>query len=198
MEYPYSSGAKDVNYIVLEIAERGELFDFVANTGAFSEHVARYFFKQLLNGLEALHNNNTYHRDMKAENLFIDEHFNLKIGDFGFSKNSEQGDEDGMFLTQLGTPGYMAPEIILGQPYFGHHVDVFASGVILFVMIARGQPFGQASPRDKFYKTLAMGKKDNFWGTHINNQEDGNIFDDDFRDLCERIWALDPNQRITL
>tara|TARA_B110000285_G_C14797329_1_gene455792 strand:- start:236 stop:373 length:138 start_codon:yes stop_codon:yes gene_type:complete len=44
MEYPYSGGAKEVNYIVLEIAERGELFDFVANTGAFSEHVARYFF----------------------------------------------------------------------------------------------------------------------------------------------------------
>jgi len=74
-----------VSYIALEIAEKGELFDFVANTGSFSEIVSRYYFNQLITGLKSCHDAGVFHRDMKAENMFMDSNFDLKVGDFGFA-----------------------------------------------------------------------------------------------------------------
>ena len=62
-----------VNYLVLEIAEGGELFDFVAETGAFTEREDRYFFKQILNGIDHCHLMGIAHRDLKPENLLLDQ-----------------------------------------------------------------------------------------------------------------------------
>ena len=76
---------RPVFYVVLEIASGGEVFDFIANTGRFQERVARYFFKQLLEGLDHVHMNGHAHRDLKPENLLMDKDFNLKIADFGFA-----------------------------------------------------------------------------------------------------------------
>ena len=112
-EYVKPAGNKLVSFIALEIAEKGELFDYVANTGHFSEPVARYFFKQLLAGLKACHEAGVSHRDMKAENIFLDKNYDMKIGDFGLAAGREKADENGLFKTSLGTTGYMAPEIIL-------------------------------------------------------------------------------------
>lgn len=121
-DYVKPSGTKSVSYIALEIAEKGELFDFIANTGSFSEEVARYYFKQLCSGLDDCHAVGVSHRDMKAENCFMDENYNLKIGDFGFAASQTGGkaDGNGLFSTLLGTPGYMAPEIHLEQKYNGN------------------------------------------------------------------------------
>jgi len=63
---------KEVSYIVLELAQGGELFDFIANSGKFSEKVARYYFKQLLEGLDFCHTKGIAHRDLKPENLLLD------------------------------------------------------------------------------------------------------------------------------
>lgn len=71
--------------MALELCQGGELFDFIAQTGRFEEPVARYYFKQLLDGLEYLHNNGISHRDLKPENVLLDDQFNLKIADFGFA-----------------------------------------------------------------------------------------------------------------
>jgi serine/threonine protein kinase len=76
-DYIKPSGKKSVSYIALEIAEKGELFDFIANTGAFCEETSRYYFKQLISGLEDCHALGVSHRDMKAENCFMDEKYNL-------------------------------------------------------------------------------------------------------------------------
>lgn len=72
-EYKKKKGdSKQVSYIVLELAQGGELFDYIANTGAFSEPVARYFFNQLLSGLDHCHMSGFAHRDLKPENLLMD------------------------------------------------------------------------------------------------------------------------------
>lgn len=162
---------KTVFYIVLELASGGELFDFVAQTGAFSEPVARYYFRSLIEGLDYIHKRGISHRDLKPENLLFDSDFNLKIADFGFAAPVVGKDQSWTLQTQLGTFGYMAPEIIYRQAYNGPAVDLFAAAVILFIMVARHPPFNKADPReDNFYKNLCVNRPDLFWKTHSANK----------------------------
>ena len=76
---------KEVDYIVLEICGGGEIFDFVAVSGAFTEDQARYFFTQFMDGLLHCHNKGIAHRDLKPENLLLGNNYDLKIADFGFA-----------------------------------------------------------------------------------------------------------------
>ena len=70
--------------IALELATGGELFDFV-KAGMYSERIARFYFKQLIDGLDYVHQRGITHRDLKPENILYDSNFNLKIADFGFA-----------------------------------------------------------------------------------------------------------------
>ena len=88
-------GSQRVDYIVLELASGGELFDFVANSGHFSERIGRYFFSQFMQGLNHMHTSGYAHRDLKPENLMLDGDFNLKIADFGFAAPTEGRDGSG-------------------------------------------------------------------------------------------------------
>ena len=63
---------RTVAYAVVELAQGGEIFDYVAETGRFSEKVSRYFFRQMIEGLEACHNEGISHRDLKPENILLD------------------------------------------------------------------------------------------------------------------------------
>jgi serine/threonine protein kinase len=98
---------------VLELASGGELFDFIANSGRFEEPIARYYFKQFMEGLDYCHNMGIAHRDLKPENILLDSQFNIKIADFGFAAPVEGKDGSGNLTTKLGTLNYMAPEIHL-------------------------------------------------------------------------------------
>ena len=95
---------------MLELVDGGDLFDLIALGGRLDEKFARYYFKQLLDGLNYLHNAGFVHRDLKIENLMLDRNFNLKISDFGFSSPADES----LLRTRLGTSAYMAPEIHLG------------------------------------------------------------------------------------
>jgi len=76
----------------LELVGGGELFDFVANSGAFSDNISRYYFKQMINGLKYMHSAGVAHRDLKPENIMLTEDFTLKIADFGFAAPIEGRD----------------------------------------------------------------------------------------------------------
>ena len=139
-----SNKSRTVDYIVLEIASGGEVFDFIANTGEFEERIARYYFKQLLDGLDYVHMNGHSHRDLKPENILLDHQFDLKIADFGFAAPIEGKDGQGNLTTHCGTKPYMAPEQHLRQPYQGRSIDLFAAATILFIMVAGHPPFTTA------------------------------------------------------
>ena len=126
---------KEVAYIVFELQPGGEIFDFILEGGALNEAQARYYFKQLLEGLKYCHDQGVVHRDLKPENLLFDSDYNLKIADFGISAPAEGRDKSGFLTTYCGTPGYMAPEMYWAQPYNGKEIDLFASAVILFMLI---------------------------------------------------------------
>ena len=71
-------------FVAMELVVNGELFDYM-NSYPFREQIAHFYFKQLIEGVELMHGEGLVHRDLKMENLLLDENFNMKIADFGFS-----------------------------------------------------------------------------------------------------------------
>ena len=184
-----SNGTQEaVIYIVLELATGGELFDYVATTGRFSEPIARFYFHQLINGLEYVHNKGITHRDLKPENVLFDQFFNLKIADFGFAAPTEGRDGSGYCKTKLGTESYMAPEIHMRKPYIGTSVDLFASAIILFITFTQHPPFTKAVPEDPFYRLICANRADLFWKAHSKNKPNGaDFFSEEFKNLITSI-----------
>ena len=189
---------KTVDYIVLELVQGGELFDFVANSGRFTEEVARFYFHQFMEALNYMHTSGSAHRDLKPENIMLDADFNLKIADFGFAAPTEGRDGKGFLQTQLGTASYMAPEIHLGKPYTGQGVDLFASAIILFVMLSQRPPFGSPNPTDPHYRLLAADRSDLFWKAHDEADGGTSIYSAEFKDLFNKMTRLNPSQRLTM
>jgi len=91
------------------------------------EEQARLIFRQVIEGLNYLHAQNIYHRDIKLENILIGERNQVKIIDFGFGISTDPKE---MLRVQCGTPKYMAPEILQRQQYHGSPADIWAAGVL--------------------------------------------------------------------
>ena len=84
------------------------------------------------------------HRDLKPENLLLDHDYVLRITDFGFAAPIAGRDNSSLLKTQFGTVSFMPPEIHLGKEYEGARVDLFASAIILFVILTGAPPFRYA------------------------------------------------------
>jgi len=134
---------------------------------------------------------------LKPENILLDKDFNAKIIDFGFAVEIEGREKDGYCRSLVGTTSYMAPEILNKQPYQGHVVDLFALGVILFILYAQHPPFTQASTSDSFYKLLATNRADLFWKMHSQRHEPG-FFTEEFKDLITSMLQLHAHQRLSM
>merc|ERR1719510_1503845 len=152
--------------MVQQLAPKGELFDYLMYTKKFEEVQANALFKQLIAGLEAMHKKGIAHRDLKPENVLFDNQFNLKLADFGFAYVFQKGEGPKTAMrTELGTKGYMAPEIINNKKYT-EKADIFAAGVILFIMLAGFPPFQNAVAKDWWFDKLMKQKYKLFWMAH--------------------------------
>ena len=109
--YPEGTLVKDdgsneqVMYIVLELAEQGDLFDYIAKIAACDERTTLHYFKQLIEALEYMHNEGVCHRDLKLQNFMLNNEYELKLADFGFSISLAGRDGSGDLYTHKGTPG---------------------------------------------------------------------------------------------
>uniref|UniRef100_A0A5K3FQX6 non-specific serine/threonine protein kinase n=3 Tax=Mesocestoides corti TaxID=53468 RepID=A0A5K3FQX6_MESCO len=126
--------------IVTEYLPNGELYEYIANNGCLSELVARHKFLEILAAVEHCHNNNVVHRDLKAENMLLDQHMSIKLADFGFGTFQPDG-PNSLLTTWCGSPPYAAPEIFKGEPYLGTTADIWSLGVILYVLVCGVLPF---------------------------------------------------------
>ena len=179
--------------IALELAEGGEVFDYISLGGAFNERTCRFYFRQLLAGLDYIHKKGVSHRDLKPENLLFDKDFNLKIADFGFAAPVQGRDGKGYLKTKLGTPQYMAPEIHERRPYSGPSVDLFAAAIILFIMYTQQPPFRSAIPESSSYKFIIANRADLFWKYHSQNKPNGaEYFSEEFKNLVTGLLQYNP------
>jgi len=184
---------QNIILVVLELATGGELFEFLSYTGFFEESIARTYFQQLMSGVEFCHSEGVVHRDLKPENLLLDDQFTLKIADFGFSNIVCSAHK--LMFTECGTPGYMAPEMIRNpKGYDGMKADIWACGVILFIMLAGFPPFQKPDLSDWWFNKLVNGKHALFWQAHSRSA----YFSDQTKDFLNKILNPDPEKRISI
>jgi len=178
--------------MVQQLAPKGELFDYLMYTKKFEQNQAVAVFKQLIAGLEAMHDRGIAHRDLKPENLLFDNQYNLKIADFGFSKvyQKKEGHKTAM-ATELGTKGYMAPEILGGKKYT-EKADIFASGVILFIMLAGFPPFQNADSKDWWFDKITKKKYKLFWMAHERTAK----FSNEAKGILQKMLAAKEVDRL--
>ena len=128
--------------IVCEYCEGGTLNDQLRERRrqkrALSEGQAMELFSQLVLALDHMHHHRVVHRDLKPENVLVSREGLLKVGDFGLSRQLTSA--HGAASTRCGTPFYMAPEIILGEPS-GRAADIWALGVMLYELLTLHRPF---------------------------------------------------------
>ncbi|ETO33799.1 Protein kinase domain containing protein [Reticulomyxa filosa] len=189
-QYPEVDGTTTpCMYMSLEYAGNGELFDYLMFTGYFDEDIARSYFHQLIDGLNAIHSMGFAHRDLKPENLLLDDNFTLKIADFGFATTFRKDDIEIKMKTACGTKGYLAPEVLKGKKY-EESVDIFAAGIILFITFAGCDffffimffapfffffffpPFNDAIPTDWWWNRLENGWKERASGKLLDRKQE--------------------------
>ncbi|KAJ8370784.1 hypothetical protein SKAU_G00108120 [Synaphobranchus kaupii] len=140
--------SKDKIVIVMDYASQGELYDYVNERRRLSETEARDIFRQITSAVHYCHKNGVVHRDLKLENILLDQDFNVKLADFGLSNYYQRGH---LLQTYCGSPLYASPEIVKGLPYQGPEVDCWALGVLLYALVYGSMPFDGAD-----YKTLTQ------------------------------------------
>ena len=125
-------------FLVMVYAKGGDLLRYLKSKSRLSEDEARPLFLKILIGICGLHAKNILHRDIKLDNILLDEHNNPMICDFGISRKMEKGE---VINEQCGTPAYIAPEIILEKGYSGLKADIWSLGVMLYALLTGKMPF---------------------------------------------------------
>mmetsp|Transcript_28613 Transcript_28613/g.42328 ORF Transcript_28613/g.42328 Transcript_28613/m.42328 type:complete len:336 (+) Transcript_28613:65-1072(+) len=140
-------------YLVMDHMEGGELFDQIIARGSLSEKEAADIVAKICRALKYLHDQGISHRDLKPENVLLaqkDDITDIKIIDFGMSKVFGPGEI--ATASTLGTPGYMAPEIMQSKKYT-EKVDIWALGVITYIILCGYMPFDDSHGRTTKWKT---------------------------------------------
>ncbi|KAJ3343393.1 serine/threonine-protein kinase KIN2 [Gonapodya sp. JEL0774] len=128
-------------YLFFEHVDGAQLLDFIIGHGRLREKQARRFVRMVGGGIDYCHRNSIVHRDLKIENILVDRTGDVKIIDFGLANLYEEG---GVLRTFCGSLYFAAPELLSGTPYTGPEVDIWALGVVLYVLVCGKVPFDDA------------------------------------------------------
>ncbi|XP_052835672.1 platelet binding protein GspB isoform X4 [Drosophila gunungcola] len=139
--------------LVMEFAAGGELYDYLSERKVLTEEEARRIFRQVATAVYYCHKHKICHRDLKLENILLDEKGNAKIADFGLSNVF---DDQRLLGTFCGSPLYASPEIVEGTPYQGPEVDCWSLGVLLYTLVYGSMPF-DGSNFKRLVKQISQG-----------------------------------------
>ena len=178
-------------YLVLEYASKGELFNYIycAKCG-LSERYSKVIFAKILKGIQACHNAGICHRDLKMQNILVDDNFNPKICDFGFAtQNNDHLSE------YLGTRNYADPYILRNKPYDGFKADIFSLGVVLLTLTTCKIGFVEATKMDPYYRLIMTKHYDRYWAA-VASQITG--ISQELKNLYIKMVAFKPDDRPTI
>jgi len=187
--------------IVMEFVPNGDMFNHVVSRRGLPENEARWFFQQLVLGMDYCHRKGVCNRDIKLENTLLvlqkDKKPLLKLCDFGYAKHDQL---DSIAHSKVGTPGYTAPEVIEckdGSGYDGKLADVWSAGVMLYTMLFARYPFER--PEDK---TLRPHERTNKVLMRILKVDyvipERPAISDEAKDLIQKVLVKSPKERLSL
>lgn len=189
------------NLLLLEYLPNNDLFEYVSKSG-LGERVARFYFEQILDAIEYLHNEGFVHRDLKLENLLVDNEFNLQLTDFGYCvlHSDDTGPKVFKGSVSITTEDLMPPEHYEGQGYYGQQMDIFSLGKLLMSLVLGLFPFRKANKEDRLYSMILNDtwhlywRKIELWMTNKKLES----LSSNFKRLIERMLEPNPKLRITL
>jgi serine/threonine protein kinase len=134
-----------------------ELYNYLLRNGRLSSEKAQKIFTQLVGAVSYVHNLSCVHRDLKLENILLDKNENVKLCDFGFTREYEN--KTAHLQTFCGTVCYSAPEMLRGEKYAGEKVDVWSLGIILYALVTGELPFDDDDEMVTKHKILSSEPK---------------------------------------
>uniref|UniRef100_A0A672LMG7 calcium/calmodulin-dependent protein kinase n=1 Tax=Sinocyclocheilus grahami TaxID=75366 RepID=A0A672LMG7_SINGR len=177
------------HYLVFDLVTGGELFEDIVAREYYSEADASHCIQQILESVHHCHVNGIVHRDLKPENLLLASKMKgaaVKLADFGLAIEV-QGDQQAWFGF-AGTPGYLSPEVLRKDPY-GKPVDMWACGVILYILLVGYPPFWDED-QHRLYQQIKAGAYD-------FPSPEWDTVTPDAKDLINKMLTINPSKRIT-
>ncbi|KAI8996621.1 kinase-like domain-containing protein [Trametes punicea] len=204
-------------YLLTDYYPRGDLMRWMKRNGKVPENQARLWCAELLVALEFLHRRRIVHRDVKPENILLDDGGHIALTDFGVARAFKrqdtdrpwkrvhpwcrrasldettmrpQGKEVDVTHSLIGTPGYVAPEVYSGK--YSYEADIWGAGVVLYCMLVGKLPFGLDPKRQRLEELIA--RTDSIPA----NFELYGVVDAEVRDLLTKMLEKDPRKRPTI
>ena len=171
-------------WLVLEYCQGDELYNYLLAKGALEPARVQRIFTQLVGAVTYVHNKSCVHRDLKLENILLDKHGDVKLVDFGFTREYEG--KSNYLQTWCGTICYSAPEMLKGEKYAGEKVDVWSLGIILYALLVGELPFDDD---DEMVTKNKILKEDPKYPEHFPQQA---------KELCQSLLSKRPILRPTL
>ncbi|XP_035997851.1 calcium/calmodulin-dependent protein kinase type II subunit gamma isoform X20 [Fundulus heteroclitus] len=177
------------HYLVFDLVTGGELFEDIVAREYYSESDASHCISQILESVNHIHQHDIVHRDLKPENLLLASKMKgaaVKLADFGLAIEV-QGDQQAWFGF-AGTPGYLSPEVLRKDPY-GKPVDIWACGVILYILLVGYPPFWDED-QHKLYQQIKAGAYD-------FPSPEWDTVTPEAKNLINQMLTINPAKRIT-
>jgi len=175
--------------LVMELVTGGELFDRIVSKGSYTEKDAAEVMKTLCQALSYMHAKKVVHRDLKPENILYSdpsESAAIRVADFGLAR-VVSGKE--MMKTACGTPGYVAPEVLKNKGYDSGAVDMWSTGVILYILLCGFPPFYEEELPALFEQILhARYDFPSPWWDNVSKEA---------KELVQGLLTIDPVKRLT-
>lgn len=168
--------------IITEFMPHGSLYQELLERHRFSATMKTIAAYDIARGMEYIHSFSIVHRDLKSLNILLDENDRIRICDFGFSRHCDEAQHQSK---TIGTPPWMAPELLLGSKTFTSKIDVYSYGILLSEIATCRKPYFGMSKTNLFYRIAKQGLRPEL-------PDDLNPL---MRDLITQCWDEDPNVR---